>query len=96
MRRHDFNEPFPPLDFERTRVREYAYYSEHERADVVYAFLVDGMTTREMDVRILSLDHASKGYQSFGFFPDGGIMKSSHICTDSVQIPVSVSFSTTC
>lgn len=68
MRRHDFSDPFPPLVFERTRVREYAYYSERERADVVYAFLVDGMTTREMDVKILSQDYASKGYQSFGIY----------------------------
>lgn len=26
------------------------------------------MTTREMDVRILSQDYASKGYQSFGIY----------------------------
>ena len=43
-------------------------YSERERADVVYAFLVKGMTTREMDVNILSQNYASKGYQSFGIY----------------------------
>ena len=58
---------FPPLDFSH-RKREFNCYSEKQRAAVIYNWLVTGMSTREMDEKILGLDSSSKGYQSFGIY----------------------------
>lgn len=54
--------PFPPLVFSG-RKREFNYYTEEQRASVVYAWLKPGMATRDIDKRCLSLDWASNGYQ---------------------------------
>ena len=59
--------PFPPLDFSQ-RKREFSCYSEKQRAEVIYNWLVTGMPTREMDEKILGLSKSSKGYQSFGIY----------------------------
>ena len=59
--------PFPPLKFS-DRVREFNCYSEEQRAAVVYHWLVTGMTTREMDEKILGFDSRSRGYQSHGIY----------------------------
>ena len=58
---------FPPLRFS-DRVREFNCYTEEQRAAVVYHWLVTGMTTREMDEKILGFDSRSKGYQSHGIY----------------------------
>ena len=58
---------FPPLDFSH-RSREFNCYNDKQKAAVIYNWLVTGMSTREMDEKILSLDSSSKGYQSFGIY----------------------------
>lgn len=60
--------PFPPLNYERTRAREFNYYDDNERSSVIYHWLVYGTSTREMDVKILGLNESSKGYQSHGIY----------------------------
>ena len=64
------SQEFPPLDFNNIRKREFMQYNDEERASVVYHWLVDGMTTREMDAKILGFlpDGSSHGYQSFGIY----------------------------
>ena len=59
--------PFPPLNFSN-RNREFNCYSEKQRSAVIYHWLVTGMTTREMDEKILGFDSRSKGYQSHGIY----------------------------
>ncbi len=65
-----FTTPFPSLNFENTRKREFSLYSEEQRASVVYHWLKEGMSTRMMDVTILgySGDMKSKGWQSMGIY----------------------------
>ena len=59
--------PFPPLNFSN-RNREFNCYSEKQRSAVIYHWLVTGMTTREMDEKILGFDSRSKGYQTHGIY----------------------------
>lgn len=57
---------FPPLDFS-SRAREFNLYSDKQRAAVVYSWLVEGKTTRELDSLYLGKDGSeSHGYQSMG------------------------------
>jgi len=63
--RKQYPEEFPSLNFSN-RGREFDKYTEGQRAAVIYAWLVSGQSTRNMDVEILGLNYSSKGWQSFG------------------------------
>ena len=63
--------PFPPLRFDgKERNREFNYYNDEQKAAVIYHWLVDGMTTRELDDLVLKLGSSgrSKGFQSFSIY----------------------------
>ena len=56
----------PKLD-KSNRIREYNTYNDTQRAKVLYSFLFEGLTHRELDKYILGKDSAiSKGWQSMG------------------------------
>ncbi len=76
-RRHSTSEQFPPLSFEKSRSREWDCYTDEQRASVVYHWLRDGMTTRQMDIQLLGQnpDGSSKGWQSKGIYSYLGLNK---------------------
>lgn len=61
------NEMFIPQLVRSNRKREYDHFSPELRAQVVKAYLFDGMSHRRLDEEILHLDREySRGYQSMG------------------------------
>lgn len=61
------NPKFPPLEFDATpRAREFNTYSEEERASVIYNYLVNGLSFRDLDSTILKIKSESHGWQSMG------------------------------
>ncbi len=66
---------FPPLKFSN-RIREFNCYSDRQRSAVVYNWLKNGMSTRQMDREIINIDpDSSKGYQSHGIYRYLGLTK---------------------
>ena len=57
----------PPLQFDdKPRAREFNTYSEEDRSAVVFNYLVNGMSFRELDANILKVSFDSHGWQSMG------------------------------
>lgn len=56
---------FPSLS-QSNRPREFNSYTDQERAEVVYAYLIDGLDYRSIDRNILKLTFDSRGWQSMG------------------------------
>lgn len=58
--------PLPELN-KSDRAREFNDYSPEQRAEVVKAYLFDGLSHRKLDTEILKIDtYNSKGWQSMG------------------------------
>ena len=56
----------PPLNFNNSRPREFNTYTTEQHACVVYGWMVDGKTNRDLDQEYLCPGHNYHGYQSMG------------------------------
>lgn len=65
---------FPPL-ITCIREREFRNYSDEQRAAVIYGYLVEGRSFRNLDEYYLNLTSSSKGYQSMGICHYLGLTK---------------------
>ena len=65
----------PPLNFTNSRPREFNTYSPEQHACVVYGWMVDGKTNRELDSQYLCPGHDYHGYQSMGILHYLGLVR---------------------
>lgn len=82
---------FPNLEMSE-RKREYVLYSETKRSAIVYSYLFEGLTHRNLDEKILGLDsNDSKGYQSMGVLHHLGLKNSHKNCFADVPLMDAIS-----
>lgn len=71
-------QPFPPLE-PSNRSREFMYYSDQQRASMVYLWLFSKYTFRDLDSICLGIDgKASHGYQAMGVVHFLGLVDAHH------------------
>lgn len=56
----------PPLDFTNSRPREFNEFSDEQRECVVYGWIVEGKSTRQLDSEFLCPGKDYRGYKSMG------------------------------